>query len=891
MDEIASSPFLRTALACRKPDDPAVIASVREATPIGDRTAGNGSAIDAAGLRRLRTASLAEIAVRSLRGEEEVEQTLIAASRLAERCIGLALRGAEVELGLHVPGFCVLALGKLGGDELNFSSDVDLIFGFDQPAGEEDEQTRQRAIALSQQLTRWLAEVTADGFVYRVDTLLRPFGSAGALAMSFAAMEHYYQRHGREWERYALIKARPAAGDLGAGSAFLQRLQPFIYRRYLDFEAIENLRDLRARIEADARARDRQDDLKIGPGGIREIEFIVQLFQLMRGGQEPRLRGPRLLPVLRALGQGRYLPPDTAAALERDYLWLRRCENAVQMWADQQTHRLPRDADAREFVRRAMAAPDWEALLEQHAALRRRVRREFENTFAAPRSARQADELPALIDTLLLETGDREAATGRLAGLGCGEQAEAVARAIIDLSALRRRGGLGDRGWTRLKRLLPELLRDGLATESPGTGLLRALEIVKALAGRTTYLSLLQESTGARAQLLRLCAASPWITQQLIQAPALLDALLDPRTLYAPPQRDELAAAVAAAAHAIADDDLEGQMDCLRRFRQEMMLRIAASDLAAALPIYQVSDRLTWLAEAVLAQTLSFAWAGIARQWGTPPDTDRARSAFAVIGYGKLGGIELGYGSDLDLIFLYDRDPEAETQGGSRRCSAAEFHARLAQRIVSLLTTQTARGRAYAVDLELRPSGRSGLLVSRLSGFERYQLESAWTWEQQALLRARPVAGDERIGERFRQIRRQVLCRARDDDTLRHEIAAMRDKMRAARTAPAGGRWDVKHAAGGLIDAEFLIQHLCLLHAATHPQAIEFTDNWRQIEALAAAGLLPPSDAQALIEAGRAMRAHLHRRALQQADDSAAESELAAERETVQRLWRRRMRG
>jgi glutamate-ammonia-ligase adenylyltransferase len=844
-------------------------------------------------LRRYRNQAMARIAARAIGGVAALDETLGELSALADACCAQTLAWAQRRLQQRhgVPREAsgapaqpiVLGMGKLGGRELNFSSDIDLIFAYT----EEGETDGARGLSngeffvkLTQDVSRLLATITEDGFVFRVDTLLRPFGSVGAQAIATDTMEQYYLVHGREWERYALIKARPVAGDLEAGRALLERLRPFVYRRYLDFNAIGALRELKRLIDADARKRGAENNLKLGPGGIREIEFIVQLFQLVRGGREAPLRDNRLRPVLAHLGQHDLLPADAAAALDEAYVFLRRCENAVQMYEDQQTHLLPAGDDARAALCAAMDVADWPALLAQLEPLRRRVRDEFERLFSDGAAASAAR-----VDAERLWHGDAAERAALLQAHGFQRPQEAAA-AIEDLVDARLVRVLTDTARTRLQTVVA-LLTDDVAQEADrDTALVRTLRVVSALAGRSTYVALLRERPQARQRLVQLCAASPWIAELLAQTPALLDTLLDARLAQEAPGREALREQLTQLSAEVPADDAEAAMHLLRRYCREMTLRIAAADLSGALPLVQVSDRLTWLAEAVVGAALEFARAQLAAQYGLPRRADGRPGEFAVLGYGKFGSIELGYGSDLDLVFVYDIDePDSPTEGGRRSIAASDFFSRLTQRMVQLLSAQTISGRCYEIDLQLRPSGNSGLVVTRLAGFERYQRDSAWTWEHQALLRARVVAGDAPLAEAIGAVRREVLSRQRDPATLREEVVSMRRRMREHLEKHVAGRWDVKHGGGGLIDAEFLTQYLCLRHAQAHPAVIEYTDNWRQLEALAAAGLIGPADQQALLAAERAYRGWLHRRALQQQDALAEDASFAEHRAAVRNLW------
>ncbi|MDR3416332.1 MAG: bifunctional [glutamate--ammonia ligase]-adenylyl-L-tyrosine phosphorylase/[glutamate--ammonia-ligase] adenylyltransferase [Nevskia sp.] len=850
-------------------------------------------------LRLFRNRELARIACRDVAGWAQLDETLHALSDLADASCAAALdfaaRGLRQRHGVprgedgaeSLP--LLLGMGKLGGRELNFSSDIDLIFGYTGNGDTDGARSVSNAeyfARLAQDTGRLLSARTEDGFVFRVDTLLRPFGSVGAPALPVEAMELYYQQHGREWERYAMVKARPVAGDLEAGRQLLESLRPFVYRRYLDFGALGALRELKGLIDQDAHKRGAEDNLKLGPGGIREVEFIVQLFQLTRGGQHTRLRDNRLRPVLRYLGEAGHLPQETAAALDRAYVFLRRCENAIQLYADEQTHRLPQSAEARAALCAALDLEGWAELLLRLDEARGRVRAEFERLFVrpVPKPAHAGSVLAAE-----LWEGDAAELEAVLRRLGFGQRLAELAGIICDLRQSRLVRSMKDAALQRLQAVLAAVVIEAAAQPEAETALARTLRVVAAVVGRSTYLVLLSESAGARHQLLQLSTASPWIAELLAHTPALLDTLLDPRLASEAPDREALREDLAQQAAGVPAAELEAVMDLLRRYRKEMTLRIAAADLSGALPLVQVSDRLTWLAEAIVARALDYAQAQLAAQYGTPPGE---ADGLAIVAYGKFGSIEMGYGSDLDLVFVYQAaDPEAPTRGGARSLAAAEYFARLVQRVVQLLSATTVAGRAYEIDLELRPSGNSGLVVASLSGFARYQRDSAWTWEHQALLRARSVAGEPRLCAAIGQVRREVLARPREPERLRTEVAEMRARMRANLEKRVVGRWDLKQGSGGLIDAEFITQYLCLRHAAQHPAVIEYTDNWRQLEALAAAGLIEAAPKDALLAAERAYRGWLHRRALQTQDALADDAAFAEHRAAVSALWNAIMAG
>lgn len=851
-------------------------------------------------LRQIRDREMARIASRDLLQLADLDETLGDLSDLAEAALQAAVDHglAQLKPRYGVARDCdgalvqpvVLGMGKLGGRELNFSSDIDLIFCHT-AAGESDgAQTLDNGEyfkRLAQIVARLLSERTEHGFVFRVDLMLRPFGSAGPVSIAFDAAEDYYQDHGREWERYAFIKARPVAGDIGAGIELLRRLRPFVYRRYLDFNAIGSLRALKKLIADDVARRRQDDNVKLGTGGIRELEFIVQSFQLVRGGQEPSLRDSRLRPVLRRLPQLGFLDADVAARLDAHYVFLRRLENAIQFYADEQTHSMPTDEAARRALCSAMRVDDWAALSAQLAAVRAEVHEEFRRIFAEPDEATAGEGLAGWFEQLWNEPEAQPMADPPTSWFG-DAGAPGVAKALRDLRDSRSMRSLTPAARQRLQALLPLLLEASSAQAEPALAATRTLAVVQAIGARSTYLTLLRESAVARDHLVKLCAASPWVSQLLGTSPALLDTLLDTRALYAPPDRDGIHAELDQVMADIGCDDVEAGMDALRRFKLETTLRIAAADVAGHLPLVKVSDRLTWLAEAVLQTAFSRAYDELCASYGRPLRTDGEPAGLCALAYGKFGGIEMGYGSDLDLVFIHDCDaPDRETVGAERAIAGSTFMVRWAQRIIHWLATLTPAGRAYEVDLELRPSGRSGLAVVSVTGFADYQRREAWTWEHQALTRARPVAGSDAISAALQALRRDVLCQPRDPVRLRDEIRDMRLKMRAKleRREPDG--WDVKQGEGGLIDIEFITQYLLLREAHREPALVVYSDNWRQLDALTDAGVITAEDRDALIQAYRALRGWSHARGLQQQPVMAPAGSFATEREQVRQVWAR----
>lgn len=856
-------------------------------------------------LRRVRLREMVRIAWRDLAGRADLDETLRETSALADACIQGALTCLDewqrAEWGVPTgsvsgkpQGLVVLGMGKLGACELNFSSDVDLIFAYPEgghTVGAARERTNEQYfLRLGQRLIRALDEHTPAGYVFRVDMRLRPYGETGPLAMSHAAIETYYQSQGREWERYAMIKARVVAGDQGAGEELLGLLRPFVYRRYLDFGVFESLREMKQMIAREVQLKGMAANVKLGAGGIREIEFVAQAFQLIRGGREPALRTRSLQAVLRLLAEQDLLPGYAAAELRSAYRFLRRVENRLQERADQQVHSLPDDQAGRARLALAMgysAWPDLERELRRH---RGRVAAHFEQVFAAP----QGEEPEAGAGhwpSLWLGSPPTEEAQRYWTQAGYRNAPEAM-RLVATLRRSHACRALSERGRARLDRLMPLLLGAVANTDQPDVCLPRVLALIEAIARRTAYLSLLMEHPMALSQLVKLAAASPWIARLLTRHPLLLDELLDPRTLYQPATRDQLDAELAEGLAAVAPADLEQQMEVLRVFKQANELRVAAVDVAGVMPLMIVSDHLTAIAEAVLSQVLRLAWEQLVQRHGEPLCTvegARRRAGFAVLGYGKLGGFELGYGSDLDVVFLHDSAGSDQHTEGEKGIDNAVFFARLGQRIIHLLSTATASGVLYEVDMRLRPSGASGPLVSSIDAFAEYQRLEAWTWEHQALTRARPVAGDAAIGARFTTVRAEILSRERDPNELREQVRQMRQRMRDQLGSGTGGVFDLKQDPGGIADIEFLVQYLVLRWAHRYPSGFFYTDNIRQLEALAREGVLAEQDAANLTDIYRHFRARIHQLKLQEVEGRVAAEEHRRERDEVIRLWNRIM--
>lgn len=793
-------------------------------------------------LRALRQSEMLRIAWRDLAGLASLDEALGDLSTFADACVraahdhvfhALAQRhGAPKSADGSPLAVAIVAMGKLGGGELNFSSDIDLIFAYadegetDGPNPLSHQEFFTRA---GQRLIQVLQEPTEDGFAFRVDMRLRPNGASGPLALSFAAMEHYYQTHGREWERYAWIKAR-ALTD--AARPLLKALKPFVYRKYIDYGTLDAIRDMKRLMSQELKRSEREDDIKRGRGGIREIEFIAQALQLVRGGRIAKLQTPSLKAALATLVETHDLEGAAARALMADYTFLRRLEHRLQMLADQQTHRLPVEACSRARVAYAMGYADWGGLEAALAKVRARVHAAFARLFS---ELEARDAKP--------DAWHSEARTEILARAGF-EDAGAAAQLLQGLRTGAAYAALSAEGRARLDRLMPLLIDAAAATPAPQKALEHLALLVEAIGRRPAYFAFLLENAGARSQLAQLCATSDFIAQWLRQHPVLLDEVLNPGALAGPFTREVFARELDVRLPADSDD-LELVMDVLRQFKHGALLRIAAAELAHSLRSEDVRPALTALAEVVVDAALMHARASIAARHGKPRCGDK-EVGFAVVAYGKFGSCELGYQSDFDLVFLHESCAADAQSDGERPLALEVYFARVAQRLLHILTTRTAGGILYPVDTRLRPSGRAGLLVTHLDAFARYQREQAWVWEHQALVRARPVAGDAAVGAAFGAIRRDILTRAREAAELAREVVAMRARMAAAQAAHDADLFDLKHDRGGLVDIEFMVQYGVLKGAAAHPDLLADTRDIVLLERLGVMGLLPSAQAQTL---------------------------------------------
>ena len=785
----------------------------------------------------------------------------------------------------------ILGMGKLGGGELNFSSDIDLIFAWPEKGatrgGRRELDNAQFFTRLGQRLIKALDQPTQDGFVYRVDMRLRPFGDSGPLVLSYAALEDYYQEQGRDWERYAMVKAR-IMGDTGDAYANELRamLRPFVFRRYIDFSVIQSLRNMKGMIAREVRRRGLKDNIKLGAGGIREIEFIVQVFQLIRGGREPSLQSRSLLPTLAAIAQLNLLPEGDDRILREAYLFLRRLENLLQSINDEQTQTLPGDELNRARLAWGMRVDGWQALTDALDAHMAAVRRIFNDLIGDDESESQDDELSEHWRELWQDALQEDDTTPVLTHLSDDDRHRVVAL-IADFRLELNKRAIGPRGRQVLDHLMPHLLSDVCSRADAPVPLSRLTPLLSGIITRTTYLELLSEFPGALKHLISLCAASPMIASKLARYPLLLDELLDPNTLYQPTATDAYRDELRQYLLRVPEEDEEQQLEALRQFKQAQLLRVAAADISGTLPVMKVSDHLTWLAEAIIDAVVHQAWVQMVARYGQPKHlADREGRGFAVVGYGKLGGWELGYSSDLDLIFLHDCPVDVMTDG-EREIDGRQFYLRLAQRIMHLFSTRTSSGILYEVDARLRPSGAAGMLVTSTDAFADYQKNEAWTWEHQALVRARVVYGDPQLNAQFDTIRRDVLTATREGPTLQTEVREMREKMRAHLGNKHKDRFDIKADEGGITDIEFITQYLVLRDAHSKPKLTRWSDNVRILELLAQNDIMDEHEALALTRAYTTLRDELHHLALQEQPGHLPLDCFNPERELVRACWQK----
>jgi len=854
-------------------------------------------------LRRFRHRHMVRILWRDLTGIAAIADTLRDLSALADACVIVAERwsynvlsgryGLPCDAAGREQRLIVLGMGKLGGYELNVSSDIDLICVWPESGQTQVSNADQKVMdnseffrRLVQRLTVLLNSVTAEGFVFRVDTRLRPFGESGPLVMNFEGLENYYLTQARDWERYAMIKARAITGNQKDIHELDQLVMPFVYRRYMDYAAFESLRDLKRKIALSVTRKGMIDNIKLGSGGIREIEFIGQAFQLVRGGRDSRFQIRPIVDVLALLAELQLMPQAEVDGLTAAYVYLRRVENALQMMRDEQTHSLPIDADDQQRLLMMMDEPAWDKFKALLAVHQQRVAQSFGALFESEDTDAQTSSADHDADVAVIGSeGDARRIDGWTfwamlsepdldpdqqrqlltdEGFDPTEELLAAIKSVSHGAFYQR---LTAKSQERLERIVPIVIQLSLNHENPSQTLTRALALVRAVAGRSGYLQVLIDQPTVLSRLVTLFAESRWLSNFVLRQPMVIDELL------AGPGENSLLDAGAvredslAQAMRLLDADLDVQMDTLRHYRQGREMRIACAQLDGTLTLMQVSDQLTWLAESLIEAVLLLVETALIGRHGHPQcnDTGTVRqTSVGVVAYGKLGGLELGFGSDLDLVFVHDSAGSQQQTDGEKSVATAVFYARLAQKFVHFMGTTTPAGVLYEIDMRLRPNGSSGVLVTGIEAFANYQQADAWTWEHQALMRARMVVGNPTLRLRFNQIRAAVLGQRRSEAELRDAVAKMRERMRTALGSHQEGHMHLKQDAGGVADIEFVVQYLVLAHASEYPDLLDYTDNIRVLDIVENLQLLPQADAELLRFAYLALRERLHRQALQE---------------------------
>jgi len=851
-------------------------------------------------LRVFRRREMTRIAFRDLAGWSNFAETVSDLSNLADTCLEqtalILYEGLSEKFGAPTAEdgtpqlLVILGLGKLGAQELNFSSDIDLVFtypkaghtrGTPQSISTDDFFTR-----LGRQLIKVISQPTSEGFVFRMDMRLRPYGENGPLVMHFDALENYFEEQGREWERYALIRARVVAGDKKTGGHLLKRLNPFIYRRYLDYGAYDSLREMKRMISLEVQRKGMKRNIKLGKGGIREIEFFGHMFQLIRGGVTPDLQQRSIQKVLKILARNNHIPSEVSEQLTAAYVFLRNTEHRLQEFADQQTHDLPLNEPNQIRLAASMGFADAGEFFSQLDQHRSNVHRHFQILLETKDSESQQPNLEEQLQGIWQGVISDRQAEETLAGIGF-DQPREVLQLLDYLRNTLGSNRLGDKGLRRLEKLIPKVLKEVGTGNRSEMVLGRIIDLIKSIGGRISYLALLLENPMVLTHLIQLAGASPWIASFLAQHPVLLDELLDPRTLYMPPATGQIKVDLNQRMRQAPSDDLEYQIEQLCVFKEINVLRVAAADVSGGLPLMRVSDHLSDIAETLLAQVVQMAYDHLYKKHGAPTcelNGKTCEKGFAVIAYGKLGGLELGYGSDLDLVFLHSGTGE-KTKGGQQAIDSAQFFNRLGQRVIHILTAHTRAGRLYEIDMRLRPSGGSGVLVSHAEAFRDYQQNSAWTWEHQALIKARPILGDSLLKDHFESTRKDVLSRPRKKSKLQQEVVGMRDRMRKELLRPEAGMFDLKQDTGGMVDIEFLVQYLVLLKSYEYPELQKWTDNVRLIQTLITTGAIDEYTAHILKHAYLIYRAAAHQASLQENPAKAPREKFSHLRNRVEKIW------
>ncbi|WP_156410687.1 bifunctional [glutamate--ammonia ligase]-adenylyl-L-tyrosine phosphorylase/[glutamate--ammonia-ligase] adenylyltransferase [Psychrobacter sp. P11G3] len=863
------------------------------------------------GLRHLRTLLMMRWIWQDALQTISLEQLTDELSEFADGCISFAKDYTYQHLvakygeptfineqgNVQIDDMAIMAMGKLGAQELNLSSDIDLIFvhqargetNGSKAKGTRSIDNKRFMTRLGQGIIKLLDNKTADGFVFRVDMRLRPWGDGSDLAIHLSALQKYFTMHGRAWERFAWLKAR-VVGQID--QPFYEEIQalikPFVFRYYVDYSAFSALREMKSLIQNQVAQREDLDNIKLGAGGIRDIEFIVQAFQLIYGGRHPQLQIKPCLQAMQMLRELGYLEQSTYDNLQAAYRFLRRLEHAIQAINDQQTQRLPHDEQWQHNLAVTLNFANWRALLDQLNHHREHVNDPFERMVTER-------QVPDNEDTDL----DPEHLDEQIARLN--EVLTEENRELLqNFWQSKMVANLSDEARERLDDAYPVIVHALLAHQEQqqlaNTALPRLISLLEAICRRSIYLVMIAENPNATIELIPMLSASPWIAKELAQYPVLLDTFLQQRYRHLPDKR-ELRDILRQQLLRVEPNDEEELLSVLRLFKKNQVLAVAASDVLAERPIMKVSDSLTYIAEVVLEAALERAFAEIVNRYGYPIGQDgdpvtEADCGFAIIGYGKLGGLELSYSSDLDLVFLHKIKEQGMTTG-EKSVSGMKFAARLVQKLMNYLNTQTRDGRAYEIDMRLRPSGNAGMMVVSCHAFETYQMDKAWSWEHQALVRARAICGDKRVTARFCDIRRDVLSLPRTLDQVRSEVTSMRIKMQkhlgTSQWQQEAGKFHLKQDAGGIVDIEFLAQFAVLAYSHEYPSLTKWSDNVRIFAEVALLGIWDDQVCQDLTDAYLRIRAATHQLALSEQSLLVDESLWQETRALVQSQWQHLM--
>ncbi len=814
---------------------------------------------------------------RDLAGKALLEETLTDLSNLADAMVDAATNviyeslckryGIPVDSEGNFQGLIVLGMGKLGAGELNLSSDIDLIFVYPKTGytnGESIISNEEFFTKVCRRILKFFSPGTQAINFYRIDTRLRPYGDGGPIVMSSHAFEEYYQAQGREWERYAMIKARPVAGDINEGFKLLKVLNSFIYRRYFDYGSFDSFRDMKRRITLQVKNKKLIHNIKLGPGGIREVEFFGQLFQLIRGGVEPKFQERKILIVLDLLETHNCINGVTKKDLKDAYMFLRLVENRLQAYADLQTHDIPEKNDRRKILALSMGYAQWDDFSKTLSDHMQKVHYHF-NQLLVSEKQEKSDQTIQDLKELWININDPQFAADAMA-IGGFKEPDRVLAILRSLEEHPNTKRLTQNGRKKLALLIPALVKKIGQRNDSDAVFVKLIDLIITIERRTCYLSLLIENKRVLETLITLARKSPWIITFLSNHPALLDELMHPDTLYSPPGRKVLEKEMEIRMAAIPPGDLEFLLEELCLFRQVNYLRVAAADVSGDYPLMKVSDHLTYIAQTVLAQVLEISWNIVTQKYGFPQGLSKGtldNCGFAIIVYGKVGGLEMGYKSDIDIVFLHRAD-SGFTEGKEKSIDTIRFYSNLGQRIINALTIHTPAGKLYGADMRLRPGGNSGMIVSHIDAFEDYMKTQAWTWEHQALIRARPVAGDAALCSRFDEIRKAVLTEKRDAQALKKDVGDMRERMREERLKCKKEFFDLKQSKGSIVDIEFLVQYLILKNARTCPDLTIWTDNMRLLESLDGEGIITGCESERLQNAYLVMRKAIHRLNLQE---------------------------